>query len=207
MPGRPPPGRAGRVWLADRVEVARRAVELLDHKQQLLRREQRRLAALAERTGRDWEVLATEAESWCARAMVAGGRDDLRRTAPRVGAAQAELTWTTQAGVTYPATASTQLPPPPPLGGNVALADAGGACRRAVDAAVRQAAASAALAKVAAELAATTHRLRAIRDRWLPGLQLQLGALDLHLDESEREEITRLRWTQERRPTPSEDPS
>jgi len=184
--------------------VAGRAAELLGHKQQLLRREQRRLSALAERTGHDWELLAREADRRCARALVGGARDDLRRAARRVGEAQARLTWTTQAGVTYPATASTQLPPPPPLGGNVALVDAGDACRRALDAAVRHAAASAALTKVLAELTATTRRLRAIRDRWLPDLQAQLGELDLRLDETEREEITRLRWTQQRQPTPSE---
>jgi len=191
----------------DRVDVEGRAVQLLEHKQQLLRREQRRLTDLAERTGHDWEILATEAETWGARALVAGGREDLRRIASRVGVARAELTWTTQAGVTYPATASTQLPTPPPAGGNVALAHAGDACRLAVDAAVQHAAASAALTKVAAELAATTRRLRAIRDRWLPDLQAQLGELELHLDESEREEITRLRWTQQRQPVTSEEVS
>jgi len=201
MPVRPPPGRAGRVWLADRVEVARRAAELLDRKQQLQRREQRRLAALSERTGEEWSASAREADRWCARALVGGGRDDLRRAGGRVLAAQAELTWTSQAGVTYPATATTLLPPFPPLGGDVALVQAAEAYRRALDAAVQHAAASAALTKVAAELAATSRRLRAIRDRWLPDLQAGLSQLDLRLDETEREEITHLRWTQQRQPS------
>ena len=184
--------------------MAGRAAQLLGRKQQLLRREQRRLVALSERTGDEWSATARQADSWWARALVSGGRDDLRRAAGRVGAAEVDLTWTSQAGVTYPATATTRLPPPPPLGGDVALIEATEACRRALDAAVQHAAASAALAKVDAEVAVTTRRLRAIRDRWLPELEDRLRQLDLHLDETEREEITRLRWTQERQPAPTE---
>jgi len=194
VPGRPPPGRAGRVWLVERADVARRAAELLDHKQQLLRGEQRRLSALAERTGEQWRELAAEADSWCARALVAGGGDDLRRGAIGARDAHAQLTWTTQAGVTYPSTARTELPPLPVLGANVALTRAADAYRRALDAAVRHAAASAAAALVTTELTGTTRRLRAIRERWLPDLRAQLDQLDLRVDENEREEITRLRW-------------
>jgi len=206
MPGQPPPGRAGRVWLAERVEVARRATELLEHKQQLLRREQRRLAELAERTGRNWRALAGEADTWNARALVSGGRDDLLRAASVTGAAQARLEWTTQAGVIYPSSAAVALPPLSALTGSAALAQAASACRSALDAAVQHAAAATASSRVNSELAATTRRLRAIRDRWLPRLDTQLSELDLRLDETEREEITRLRWAG-RPANPTEGPS
>lgn len=202
MPGRAPPGRAGRVWLAERISVARRAAELLDQKQQLLRREQRRLAELADRTGRDWRALAVAADTWNARALVAGGRDELRRAASVAGTAEARIHWASKAGVTYPSTASTDLPPFPALAGTPALTHAADACRRALDAAVRHAATATALSLVEAELAATVRRLRAVRDRWLPQLEAQLGKLDLRLDETEREEITRLRWARPRSAAP-----
>ncbi len=200
MPGPPPPGRAGRVWLAGRLDVACRATALLEHKQQLLRREQVRLAALSEQTHRDWHDLASEADIRWARVMVAGRGDDVRRATARLGNAHARLSWTTQAGVTYPATAATELPPTPPLGGDVAIIDAVAVCRRALEAAVQDAACATALTRVTTELAATTRRLRAIRDRWLPSLQNALADVDLRLDETDREEVTRLRWTQHRRP-------
>ncbi len=204
MPGRPPPGRAGRLWLVERVETARRAGQLLEHKQQLLRRERRRLAELAERTGRDWQELAVDADRWNTRALVTGGRDELRRAGVAAGTAQVHLDWTTQAGVTYPSAATTTLPPPPVCAGTSALTQAAAACRRALAAAVEHAAAASALARVDAELVNTVRRLRAIRDRWLPQLEAQLAALNLHLDETEREEITRLRWARRRPTTASE---
>jgi len=204
MPGRPPPGRAGRVWIAERVEVARRASELLEQKQQLLRREQRRFAELAGRTGHEWETLAAEADIWNARALVAGGRDELHRAASAVDAAEARLIWTNEAGVTYPSTAVTDLPRPPRPAGSPALVQAADACRRALDAAVRHAAATTALTRVEAELVATVRRLRAIRDRWLPHLEAQLEELDVRLDEGEREETIRLRWAGQRLPNPME---
>lgn len=193
MAGRTPPGRAGRVWLAQRLAVARRAVDLLDRKQQLLRSEQRRLAALVERTEREWRAAVAEAERWCVRAVVAGARDDMRRAAGG-GTAQARLVWTTEAGVRYPSMADAQVPPLPELAGGVALSRTAEAYRRALDVSVRHAAASAAASKVAAELAVTTRRLRAVRERLLPDLESRLAALDVRLDEAEREEFTHLRW-------------
>jgi V/A-type H+/Na+-transporting ATPase subunit D len=194
MPGRPPPGRAGRVWLAERLQLAHRAAELLEHKQQLLRREQRRFGELAGRTRRQWETLAAEADTWNARALIAGGRDELSRVASAVGPAHARLEWASEAGVTYPSTVATDFPEPPSMAGSAALPLAAVACRRALDAAVHHAAATTALARVETELVATVRRLRAIRDRWLPQLEEQLRELDLRLDENEREETTRLRW-------------
>lgn len=193
MPGRPPPGRAGRVWLAERIELAQRAGELLDHKQRLLRREQRRLAEVAERTGGEWRALAGRAETWSARALVGGGRDELARAASRIAPAASRLTWSSQAGVVYPTTAAVELPPPPALDGPSALLEASRACRLALEAAVRHAAALAARRRVDAELDATVRRLRAIRDRWIPRLRRLLADLEVRLEETEREEQARVR--------------
>ncbi len=198
MARRPPPGRAGRLWLAERIEVARRGGQLLEQKQQLLRREQRRLTELTERTDRDWRARAADADAWNARVLVAGSRDDLRRAAPSVAFAAAQVGWTNRAGVTYPSTASTVLPSVPALAGSATLGEAAEAGQRALDAAVRHAAATMARRRVDLELLATVRRLRAIRDRWLPRLQAQLDQLDVRLDETEREETTRLRWAGQR---------
>lgn len=205
MPGATPPGRAGRIWLAARIETAQRAAELLEHKQQLLRRERRRLAELVERTGREWHTAAVEAQRWNARALVAGGADELRRTARLAGSADVHLVWTSQAGVTYPSTASLTLAPRPALAGQPALWCAADACRHALQAGVQHAAATTALTRVDAELAAAVRRLRAIRDRWLPRLRAELAELDFRLEETEREEATRLRWAQPQHATTRED--
>ena len=186
--------------------MAARAIELLDHKQLLLRREQRRFSELSARTRREWESQAADAQRWHTRALVAGGRDALRRAVGATAPAQARLTWTSEVGVTYPSTASVELAAPPPLAGTAALAAATGATRVALGAAVRYAAATTALARVDAELTATIRRLRALRDRWLPHLEEQLAALDLRLDETEREEATRLRWARPATTTGTESP-
>ena len=52
---RVPPGRAGRLWLRARLDVAERGVSLLEQKVRILGDERRRLRALTEDTGRDWE--------------------------------------------------------------------------------------------------------------------------------------------------------
>lgn len=194
MTGKAPPGRAGRTWLAARIEVATRAVELLEQKQQLLRRERRRLAEVSRRTGEEWSELATDADRGNLRALVSGGRDELRRAEAAIGAAQARVTWTTLAGAPYPSATGVDLGPPPAVAGPPALVEAVTACRRALDAAVRQAAAAAALRRVESELVVTVRRLRAVRDRWIPRLEAELMQLELRLDDGEREEATRLRW-------------
>ena len=154
MPGRPPPGRAGRVWLAGRVEVAhagRRAPRPQAAAASTRATPARALSPSAR--GHDWDALAAEARHL--ERPRAGRRRPrrLRRAAAAVGEAHAELTWTTQAGVTYPATAATRLPPTPALGGDAGPGScAAGACRRALDAAVQHAAAAAALERVSAEL-------------------------------------------------------
>ena len=190
-----PPGRGGRVYLAQRIGVGTKAVELLERTAELLAREQARLREVTTRTRSAWEDAVREADLWGMRALLAGGRDHLERVAGQVEPAAVRLTWRTQAGVTYPGTAAlvptgavVNLPGPESLGRGAA------ACRRALEAAVQHAAATGALERVTAELTTTTRRLRAIRDRWLPVVEAELKDLDLALDERDRQELVLLRW-------------
>ena len=59
---------------------------------------------------------------------------------------------------------------------------------------MQHAAATAARERLEEALEETSRRLRAVRDRWVPDLEARLAALDLALDEAEREEIVRVRW-------------
>lgn len=194
MTVRHPPGRAGRLWLRERLDVARRATTLLERKRDLLRRQQRRLAELAQRTGVEWEHRCQDAGRWAERAFLTGGRDELARAAARTADARVVVGWRTEAGVTYPATIRAQLPTPAPQAGPAALAFAARAHAAALDAAAAHAAATAAHQRVSAELAATGRRMRAIRDLWIPRLEATLADVELHLDETEREEHQRRRW-------------
>ena len=194
MAGRALPGRAGRAWLAARIAVASRAVELLEQKQHVLRREQHRLTETVEHTSKEWLAGATAADLANVRALVSGGRDELRRVEGTVTPAVTRVVWTTTVGPTYPSAAEVDVPPPPALAAAPAVLEAAAACRRALGPAVRHAAATTSLRRVESELVVTVRRLRAIRTRWIPELEAQLAQLDVHLDDAEREEVTRLRW-------------
>ena len=75
---RVPPGRAGRLWLTERLRTAQRAASLLDHKLHILRTEQQRLADLAERTRMAWAAVQHEADLLIVRAAVIGGQRAIR---------------------------------------------------------------------------------------------------------------------------------
>jgi V/A-type H+-transporting ATPase subunit D len=188
-----PPGRSGRLWLMDRLAVAERAAAILHRKQLALRHEERRLAALAERTAATWTAAVRDAQMWQLRAMILGGRSDLQAAASAVSPAIARLTWRTEMGVEFPSEAGCEFPPPASVAGTPALAAAAAAYRHALEAAVEHAAATTAAARVSSELALTQRRLRAVRDRWIPELGTTLRELELRLDEHEREELTRTR--------------
>ena len=64
MPERVPPGRAGRLWLLRRLAFARRSLELLDRKHQLLARELAGLARQRDEARRHWERSCADAERW-----------------------------------------------------------------------------------------------------------------------------------------------
>lgn len=192
---RVPPGRAGRLWLRDRLAVADRGVSLLERKLRILRGEQRRLRILAESTDRDWRRCADEARTWSLRAGLAGGQRSLRLATGREPA-EATVTWTTVMGVRYPV--QVDLVPPDPdtaarIVGSAALVHARAAHVAAVRAAVRQATAQAALRVVDRELTATRVRVRALRRHWIPRLQAALHEVEMALEEQERAEGIRRR--------------
>lgn len=193
---RHPPGRAGRPWLAQRLAVARRGAELLDSKQRALAAEQRRLAPLVAAAQQEWEAAARAAERSLARAAVMGGERQVDM-ARRAGASAIEVSvrWQTILGVTCPADAQLgRSPRPPEAGASAALLAAGRAHHAALRAAVRVAVLAGALTRIEADLRATTLRRNAVERRWIPAHEAALAALELTLEELEREDGTRVRW-------------
>lgn len=189
---RHPPGRAGRVWLRDRLQSAVRGADLLERKQGVLARERRRLSALTDQTARTWRQRYGDTTPATLRLLLLGGRRALERS--RVPGASAEIHWESAMGVTYPAHVAAVLADPPDLSGPAALAEAIAVHRAALDAAVQHAAAALALQRIDAELAGTNQRLRAVRDRLVPEIQRALHVLELGLNEAEREEAVRTQW-------------
>ena len=191
---RTPPGRAGRLWLRGRLAVAQRGLDLLDRKLRILRREQERLELLARRTGDEWERACRQADTWLLRAALLRGQRSLR-LASGGPPAVVTIVWRDTMGIRYPAEATSDAPgqDAPSAPGGAALQRAGAAHRAALAAAVQHAAASAALRTVEAEVAATSQRLRAIQDRWVPHLQVTLAQVELDLDELEHADAAQLR--------------
>ena len=75
---RVPPGRAGRLWLLRRLEVAARGADVLDQKRRTLLRERQRTAtALAERR-RTGSAQRAAAAQWNDRALALAGERRLR---------------------------------------------------------------------------------------------------------------------------------
>ncbi len=202
-----PPGRAGRLWLVERIDTATRGVELLRQKRQVLRREQRRLSLMAEQTGAAWTSAATHAEHWGGRAAALGGSGAVRLAASdSAGRGTVAISWRNTMGTRHPDEARCELPtltPSVAAASNAAVAPAATAYGAALRAAAEHAVASAALREVEIELASTQRRLRAIEHHRLPALQAQLHDLVLRLDELEREERLIARWAMRRgRETP-----
>lgn len=198
MPLRAPPGRAGRIWLLRRLEIARRGVEVLDQKRQALLREQQRLAADLAGIARAWDLKAREATAWNDRALALAGERRLRLAALHTPVeCRVEVEWRNTLGTVFPAAASVGFGPAPDLvalGGGAGVALAARAHAEAVAAAAAAATAQAAYDAVTAELTATTRRQRAIERRWIPSHEEELHRLGLALDEREREDIARVRW-------------
>lgn len=193
---RVPPGRAGRLWLRRRLGTARLAADLLDRKLRILRGEQARLAALARDSGAVWEAAWRAADSWGLRAAMLGGRRELRLGAS--SPAEVDIAWGTVMGLRYPAVATCRVPDAPAGGhepGTAAVVEAAAAYRTALRAGAEHAAASAALRAVDAEVAATRRRWRAVQQRWIPRLEAALLDLGQRLEEAERAEGVRQRWS------------
>ena len=192
-----PPGRGGRLWLERRLEIARRGAEVLDRRRRALLRLERGLADEVEASREEWEREAREAAVWLARAATLAGARPLRLAVLHTPApVAARVEWQRTLGVVYPAGCT--LGPAPQtdtgaLGGSAAVAVAATAHRRALVAAARHAVARTAHELVTSELAAVAVRARAIERRWLPLHQQALTALELQLDETDREEAVRAR--------------
>lgn len=186
-----PPGRAGRLWLVQRLRLAHRATDLLDRKLRLLAAELERLRPRAEATRSEWEASYADAQRWLLRAVLLGGERAVALS-PTAGQADVHVSYTVTMGARHPAAAHCVTGQPSGWEGPAVAAARAAHCA-ALDAAVQHAAAAAALAAVEAEVAITRYRLRAIRDRWVPRLQQALAQVEFSLEEQERADAVRLR--------------
>ncbi|MGF7120584.1 V-type ATP synthase subunit D [Rhodococcus sp. BE178] len=198
--GHVPPGRTGRLWLERRLEVARRGVDLLDRKRQVLLAEGERLERVAADTATAWQDTCREADAWLVRVLLLGGERAIRLGTGET--AQVDIEWARSMGVRYPASATVTTPAEPlrddPLDGP-AVFDARRSHRAALEAAVRHAAALAAVRTVRAEERTTARRMRALSQRWIPALEDELRRLRLELEEQEHADAVRRRWVMDRR--------
>ena len=198
-------GRAGRLRLRHRLAVAQRGVELLERKQRVIAAELERAELQRERTAERWAAAWSEAAAWLARCTALDGVQGVEGAALRSiqgaddtaldGVAQVEVEWAGAMGVIYPQDARCVLPDARPVQGSSALALAGPAHRLAVEAGARHAAAERAVRLLSAELATTRALRRAIEVRWVPRLAEALHDLEARLDEADREENLRIRWS------------
>lgn len=186
-----PPGRAGKLWLEQRLRVAHRAAGLLDRKLQILVTELERLRAESERTRLAWESLCTSAERWLLRAVLLGGEQAI---GPQEAEGEADVTisYTITMGARHPSGGSCVTAGQDDWEG-ATVAAARQACCAALAAAIEHATARAALAVVLAEADTTRYRLRAVRDRWIPRLEEALAQAKFALEEFERADAARLR--------------
>jgi V/A-type H+/Na+-transporting ATPase subunit D len=190
---RVPPGRAGRIWLREHLDLAEHGVALLEHKLTILKRERAPLRERTERARREWETRCRDARIWQLRALLAGGGRSLTdaATAPAV----AHLRWTNTAGVRHPDTIDYH--PAAETGveiiHNASIVHARDAHRAAVAAAADYAAATAALRAVEQEYNRTRIRAQGLRRHRIPDLRAALDQLDLMLEEDERTAATTLR--------------
>jgi len=104
-PRRIPPGRAGRLWLLDRLRSGRLAASLLDRKVKILRAEQERLRTHAEQSRARWLDRAREADLWGQRAALLGGQREFLRGTPAEGA-DVDVEWGSIMGARYPVAAT-----------------------------------------------------------------------------------------------------
>ena len=190
--------RAGRLRLVARYDLATHAAELLRSKEEALERERVRLKGHAKRTRGEWVSACDAAASALVRARMLGASREL---AHRRATSAASMTpdWQASMGIVYPGAVACEPGERPAVTSTAALGPAIDAYRVALVAAGPHAAASEAVDRLSAELAATRRRRRAIEDRLLPTLGSELLELDLHLDELDRDEALRVRMAVQRR--------
>jgi V/A-type H+-transporting ATPase subunit D len=201
-----PPGRSGRLWLRSRLQAATKAAELLDHKRRELETELTHVRGIAGRREEAWRGAAEEAKGWLGRVDLTGGDRSLPLVATlSSGEARVRVEWRHVMGVHYPVDHHTSFPSPARvamLEGGAALVGAQAAYRKAVDAAVAHAVAWTAVSRIRADIDRTIRRLRALELRAIPAHESALAALELALDEKDREEAVAARWAvQQSRPS------
>ncbi|HEU5426641.1 MAG TPA: V-type ATP synthase subunit D [Actinocrinis sp.] len=192
---RVPPGRAGRLRLRRRLEVAARGADLLDRKLRALLVVQRALRQAAEASDRAWRESAAAATTWLGRALAAGGRDALRQALPAAPALVA-VHDAVSMGVRYPASAECELPDRDSAivdPGNAALICARDAYQDAARKGVQAAVDCAAARTVDAAVATTRQQLRALRRHWIPRLEEAVAHLELVLEQADFEDGVRRR--------------
>jgi V/A-type H+/Na+-transporting ATPase subunit D len=191
-----PPGRMGRLWVLNRLDLAERGVTLLEQKLHLLTALQEELQRKAEQGRHDWQQACREADMRGLRAMLLGGQNaiDLAvTTAP----ASVTVQWAVTAGVRYPDAAVCVLPPeddPAVSYPTSASVQAAWAYRAALAAAAECAAAEAAFKTVEQEVHTTRLRVRALSRHWLPLLRQELARIELELEEEDRDGAIRVRF-------------
>ena len=185
-----PPGRMGRLWVLNRLDLAERGVTLLEQKLHSLIKLQEDLQRKAEQNRHDWHQACREADMWGLRAVLLGGQDaiDLAvTTAP----ASVTVQWAVTAGVRYPDVAACVLPPEDDAAS--ASVQAARGCRAAVVAAAECAAAQSAVKTIEREVHTTRLRVRALSRHWLPLLRQELARIELELEEEDRDGAIRVR--------------
>jgi V/A-type H+-transporting ATPase subunit D len=177
--------------------VAQRGRDVLEQKRRTLLHQLAELDELLAVAQGQWAERAREAELWWKRAAILAGERPLELASASVrGEAEVKLVWRNALGVVYPSDATVSVPVVEdfPAGGSSALAFAADAHRRALDAAAMLGATMFAHERTASELRATARRLRAIERRLIPEHERALQALELSLDENDREDAARARW-------------
>jgi V/A-type H+/Na+-transporting ATPase subunit D len=190
-----PPGRMGRLWVLNRLDLAERGVTLLEQKLHLLTALQEELRRRAEQSRHGWQQACREADLWGLRAVLLGGQNAIDLavvTAP----ASVTVQWAITAGVRYPDVAACVLPPendPAVIYPISASVRAARAYRAAVVAAAECAAAQSAVKTIEREVHTTRLRVRALSRHWLPLLRQELARIELELEEEDRDEAIRVR--------------
>jgi V/A-type H+-transporting ATPase subunit D len=189
-----PPGRMGRMWVIRRLDVAGRAVSLLEEKLRLLAAERDALRQRADEARRAWHDACRHAEAWGLRATLLAGRRALGLATP-TARASVTIGWATTIGVRYPDRVECSLPADDAavIHTSSATVRAAEAYRAALVAAAEHAAVQSALGIVERELNATRLRVRALNKHWLPRLREQLSSIELQLEERDRAEAIRVR--------------
>ena len=193
------PNRAARLETMARLAMANHATTLLRSKEEALERERSRLVGHEDRSRTDWIERCRQATEALLRARAMGASDEITRLIQRgPSGATISADWEDSMGISYPGEVTCRPASPTDLAGTAALVPAMAAFRSALEAAARHAATTMALERLDLELGDTRRRRRAIGDHLVPRIDAELRALELVLDEQDREEAVRSRLAKDR---------